>query len=232
VGDEMNKKLLYILKYALVLPIFWPFLSHSNNEFNYKEFISEISKDSLLLNSFNEHLKSKNRFLESNNDLDESEYNSLSREEMMERSFLSSLVATQIGLNFDWAGDPDRLFEWIASVEKKKNISNSILAKLKSMIQYADSLRNERGDYIGRLYGPISDHLEENNLILLNVNNGSDSYNFLIMDIDKSKAYIGKKLSSKCIIEHPGWQFANQLIGTKYEKYLIQSRLMGSDPNF
>lgn len=143
-----------------------------------------------------------------------------------------STVATLIELGnliiFDWAGDPDLLEEWVKKIEVKYKFYKKI--DFSAIYQYADSFKNERGDYIGRIYGPLANSFEDNGFTLLDINTGSDSYCFFAAKKEIVKNIINIKLSRNIRVEHPGWQFKELLIGTPYERYATESARLGSDP--
>ena len=150
----------------------------------------------------------------------EEEFSSeITPEVMKDHALLVTLQEAGLAIGFDWVGDPAQLlrdFNLRLAAAGAPTIDEAAAQAIRA---YADAKPQERGDYVGWMFGPLAERAARTGLRILNVHDASDMYKFLLVDEIFARKWKGVSLSKRLEVEDPSWQFEKQLRGSPYERF-------------
>lgn len=125
-------------------------------------------------------------------------------------------VATAI----DWAEGADTLIDAVDRQLDGFGAAPLDASSRAAIIASVGEKRPRRGEHIGYAFGPLAEQLEQRGFVLLDINEGSDCYHFIVAPQRIGETWAGADLSGGLCLEDPSWQFKKQLTGSPYERFL------------
>jgi hypothetical protein len=195
-------------------------------EINYRQFLKDVTGGENAFRHFTTLSTKKKPFLDAYG-LEDNDYRTISARTIHAMAVPAALKQDGRAFTFDWSGDLEEFFVELGKLLKKRGSKINIKALEAKAMAYFSGFKPERGEHIGYIYGPVAEALEADSLLLANLNDTSDSYNFFLLPRPMMIKWLGKQLDLHLEIEHPGAYFAKQLKGTAYSKYLDEAPTPG-----